>query len=447
MRVLLIQAVSTTSGGECVYPLGLARLASVLREDHELRGLDLNLDPFPWPRVLTALNEFSPQVVCISFRNLDPLAGSLVSFVPQLKALAVLLKQQTPKIPLIVGGSGFSLFAERLMSEVPEIDYGLTGEAEESLPSLLGKLDSPGVVPGTVYRKVGDIRSNDACHIADLTSLLEPDYGLFPAGDYRERNQYVTFMGIESKRGCPHRCSYCLYPSLQGNSVRLLPPEMVVDHLERLHYEQKVDAVHFTDPVLNQPAAHLRAICQGIMARGLNLGWTGFFREDCLEAKDLELYQKAGLSALYFSADGASDHTLGLLNKGMALEQVEQATQMAAASGIVSVYHFLVNLPGESPESVEQTWKLVEHILSWHDKADNPAAMVFNNLRLYPGAPLTDRIMQAGLMDLRTDLLYPVYFNPPPYDGLRHELTAQSIRPEHLGLAAPLEGREAQCGL
>lgn len=447
MRVLLVQAVSTTSGGECVYPLGLARLAAVLREEHELRGLDLNLDPFPLPKVITALNEFSPHTVCVSFRNLDPLAGNLVSFVPQLKALAVLLKQQAPKIPLIMGGSGFSLFAERLMSEVPEIDYGLTGEAEESLPSLLGKLDSPGVVPGAVFRIDGKVRSNGVCHIADMTTLPEPDYNLYPVGAYQERNQYVTFMGVESKRGCPHRCSYCLYPSLQGNSVRLLPPEMVVDHLERLHYEQKVDAVHFTDPVLNQPAAHLRAICQGIIERGLQLGWTGFFREDCLSAADLELYQKAGLSALYFSADGASDHAQGLLNKGMSLGTIEKAARIAAASGIISVYHFLVNLPGENPESVKQTRDLVESILTWHDKAGNPAAMVFNNLRLYPGAPLTGRIMQAGLMDLRTDLLYPVYFNPPPFDGLRHDLTALSIRPEHLGLPVPGAGEVARCGL
>jgi len=83
--------------------------------------------------------------------------------------------------------------------------------------------------------------------------------------------------------------------------------------------------------------------------------------------------------------------------------------------------------------------------LAWHDQARNPAAMVFNNLRPYPGAPLTARIMRAGLMDPRTDLLYPVYFNPPPFDGLRHELSAMSLSPQHLGLPAPGAGEQTQC--
>jgi len=152
----------------------------------------------------------------------------------------------------------------------------------------------------------------------------------------------------------------------------------------------------------------------------------------------LELYQRAGLSALYFSADGASRQALELLGKGLSVAQIEQAAGIAAASGAISVYHFLVNLPGENSATAAQTKALVECILEMHHRAGNPAAMVFNNLRAYPGAPLTRRILAEGLLDPQTDLLYPVYFNPPPFDGLRHELAALAARPEHLGLNGEL---------
>jgi putative variant cofactor biosynthesis B12-binding/radical SAM domain protein 1 len=445
MRVLLIQAVSTIPGGESVYPLGLARLAAVLRKDHDLRGLDLNLAPYPWPEVVDAVLEFQPQAVCISFRNLDPLAGNLVSFVPPLKTLATLLRRWAPRARLVIGGSGFSLFARRLLAEIPELDLGLVGEAEESLPLLLGNLGSPAGIAGVVIGGSAGAAPGDLGPARVPAALPPPDYSLFPPAAYRDRNSYVAFMGVESKRGCPRSCSYCLYPNLQGNHVRLFLPEAVVDELERLGNEQGLDMVHFTDPVLNQPTEHLRAICREIMRRGLSMGWTGFFREDGLTSQDLDLFQRAGLKAIYFSADGANESALKLLNKDLSLEQIKQAAALAAESGVISVYHFLVNLPGETRESAEQTVRLAERILEDHHRAGNPAAMVFNNLRPYPGAPLTARIMTQGLMDSRTDLLYPVYFNPPPFDGLRHQLNALVANPEHLGLLPEAPGRGTPC--
>ncbi len=434
MRVLLLQAVSTIPGGECVYPLGLARLAAMLKGKHELRGLDLNLAPYPWPAVIEAADGFQPQAVCISFRNLDPLAGNLISFVPPLKTLATLLRHCAPRARLIIGGAGFSLFARRLLEEVPELDLGLIGEAEQSLPLLLRRLDTPATVPGVVLRGMKGPAIGGRCRALDLSALSPPDYVVFPPAAYQARNSYVASMGVEAKRGCPRRCSYCLYPSLQGGGQRLFPPGAVVDELERLRHGYNVNMVHFTDPVLNQPAAHLRAICREIIGRGLAIGWTGFFREDGLTSGDLDLYRRAGLAALYFSADGASEPALKLLGKGLTLGQIERAAQLAAASGVISVYHFLVNLPCETPNSAAQTKRLAERILEDHAKAGNPAAMVFNNLRPYPGAPLTDSLLAAGLLDRRTDLLYPVYFNPPPFDGLRHQLNALCTKPEHLGL-------------
>lgn len=320
---------------------------------------------------------------------------------------------------------------------------GLAGQAEESLPVLLQNLDNPQAVAGVLTP--AEDSPGQACQLIGLEGLPAPDYGLFPIPSYQEGNAYVASMGVESKRGCPHRCSYCLYTALQGNTVRLLSPELVVDELQRLSQDHGVGMMHFTDPVLNQPAKHLRAICRGIIARGLDIGWTGFFREDALCAGDLDLYQRAGLKAIYFSGDGACSQHLELLQKGLSVAQIETASRISATSGIITVYHFLVNLPGESQATVDQTRALVKRIMGWHLQSRNPAAMVFNNLRLYPGAPLTRRIMDSGLMAKDTDLLYPVYFNPPPFDGLRHELSALVSRPEYLGLDG--QGEPASCAL
>lgn len=426
MKILLVQAISTHDCGELVFPLGLARLAAVIGPQHEVRGLDLNLNPFPWPEVVHTLVEFKPRVVAISFRNLDPLAGNLLSFVPHLKTLAKLVKNHAPQAAIILGGSAFTLFAARLMAEIPEIELALAGQAEATLPLLLERLESPASIPGVYWRSAdGQVAHTPAIpSCRDVDSLPLPTWQIFDPQRYQQQNRYVAFMGVETKRGCSHQCRYCLYPTLQGRGVRLRDPRRVVDELAVLQHEHGIQAVHFTDPVVNQPTEHLRAVCREILNRRLQIGWTGFFREESLTETDLALYQESGLLTVYFSADGASDHALKLLGKNLSREQILRAARLAAGSGILSVYHFLVNLPGETQQSVDQTRTLLEDLYSLHLPRGNLGAVVVSNLRLYPGAPLTEEIIRNRLMDPRHDLLYPTYFNPPPWDHLRHELTA-----------------------
>ncbi len=438
MRILLVQAVSTHDCGELVFPLGLARLAASLGDGHEVRGLDLNLNPYPWPELVDTLQAFNPRVVCISFRNLDPLAGCLISFVPHLKTLVGLLREYAPESTILLGGSGFTLFAGRLMEEVPEVSVGFCGEADLSFPRLIQDLKTPGEVQGTLWRRRDggleeDIRA-EGCH--DLDALPLPCWELFDPGRYRQVNQYVAFMGVETKRGCRNRCRYCLYPTLQGARLRLRSPRLVVDELELLREVHDVRLVHFTDPVANQPAEHLRSICREILSRRLEIGWTGFFREDALSPEDVELYRKAGLVTWYFSADGASEHALELLGKDLSRDQVLRAGRLAAESGIITVYHFLVNLPGETRRSVDETRQLLDRLIDLHGATGNLGAVVVNNLRLYPGAPLTELIFREGLADARQDLLYPTYYNPPPWDNLRHELTARCMERSTLSYLA-----------
>jgi anaerobic magnesium-protoporphyrin IX monomethyl ester cyclase len=60
--------------------------------------------------------------------------------------------------------------------------------------------------------------------------------------------------------------------------------------------------------------------------------------------------------------------------------------------------------------------------LEIHGAAGNLGAVIFNTIRLYPGAPLTRKLLRKGLLDPRTDLLYPVYFNPPQWAHQLYEL-------------------------
>jgi putative variant cofactor biosynthesis B12-binding/radical SAM domain protein 1 len=402
--------------------------------------LDLNLNPFPWPDLIGVLGRFKPQVIAISFRNLDPLAGSLVSYVPQLKTLAAVVKERSPECVIIIGGSGFTLFSTRLMKEVPEAHLGFCGEADTGFPLLIDHLETPWEIPGTLWRRgdeiLGEGRATSCGRLMD--ELPHPDWHLFDPGRYQYRNEYVAFMGVETKRGCPNHCRYCLYPALQGSSLRLRSPIRVVDELELLRRTFQIKLVHFTDPVVNQPVGHLRSICKEILKRRLEINWTGFFREDGISAEDMELYRKAGLVTCYFSGDGASDWALELLGKGFSQNEILHAARAAAVTGVITVYHFFVNLPGETRQTIEDMRRLLDQLFEIHAGKGNLGAVVINNLRLYPGTALTEVILRDRLIDPAQDLLYPTYFNPPPWDSLRHELTTLCMKQSTLNfLASP----------
>ena len=86
--------------------------------------------------------------------------------------------------------------------------------------------------------------------------------------------------------------------------------------------------------------------------------------------------------------------------------------------------HFLINLPGETDAHAGESAVMLDKLLDIHGPKANLGAVIFNNVRLYPGAPLTGKLIRSGMLAADIDLLYPVYFNPPEKSYLLHELEA-----------------------
>jgi radical SAM superfamily enzyme YgiQ (UPF0313 family) len=258
-----------------------------------------------------------------------------------------------------------------------------------------------------------------------MDDLPPLDLESFSPLDYTHGNTYVAAMGIEGKRGCDLWCGYCLYPFLGGTNMRLRSPAFIVDEMEVLNKEYGIALFHFTDPVVNRPSDHFEHLCRELIARRLQADWTGFFREDSLTVENLALAQRAGLVALYFSGDALTDHGLKLLNKGLTKEAMLNASRLTAQSGILTMCHFLLNLPGETDDHVQEASRMLDSILDIHAPAGNLGAVIFNHVRLYPGAPMTQKLLTSGMLSPTTDLLYPVYHNPEKYAHLLHEFEAR----------------------
>ncbi len=423
MRIVLVQLPTSHLGaGERVYPLGLSRLASVVPLDTDISALDMNVHDDPWLALKTLIQARNPQLAALSFRNMDPLAGHEASYLSSLVTATRLVKQQAPGCRIIVGGPAFSLFARELMAVVPEIDIGLAGEGEIQFPKLLEAGCQPQRLPGSLWRRNGKIVFTPPAARQDMAKLPALSTSIFDPADYLQRNAYVAAMGIEGKRGCDLSCAYCVYPQLGGTRLRLRPPEQIAAEMESLNKDHGVTLFHFTDGVINRPTEHFEAICRLLRRRRLDVQWTGFFRENHLTSRQLGSALEAGLAAVYLSGDALTEHGLKCLNKRLRIDDLVQAARVTVKHKILTVCHFMTNLPGETPAHWADARATLETLLSIHAPAGNLGAVIFNNIRLYPGAPLTRRLIGEGWLLPDHNLVHPTYYNPDRGAHIKHEM-------------------------
>jgi putative variant cofactor biosynthesis B12-binding/radical SAM domain protein 1 len=425
-KILLVQLPTSHFGAqEKVYPLGLSRLSSTIPQEFDKRVIDMNVAADAWAELKQLLDAYQPDVAALSFRNLDPLAGHQASYLSSLKTAALMIEKLVPKARILAGGPAFSLFAERLMLEVPQLDIGLKGEGELVFSRLLEVAPDVKNLPGIVWRNGEQVVVNPAGLKIELDNLPELDLQAFSPSDYVKGNSYVAAMGIEGKRGCDLHCGYCLYPFLGGTSMRLRKPEKIVDEMEILYKEHRINLFHFTDPVVNRPTHHFQALCQELLKRKLKVSWTGFFREDLVSRENLALARDVGLCGVYFSGDALTDRGLKLLNKRMSQKDLLHGARVTADLGLLTMCHFLLNLPGETQTEIQESQDMLDKILEIHHPKGNLGAVIFNHVRLYPEAPLTRKIIAGGELDPQTDLLYPVYYNPEKYNHVLHDFEAR----------------------
>jgi radical SAM superfamily enzyme YgiQ (UPF0313 family) len=208
--------------------------------------------------------------------------------------------------------------------------------------------------------------------------------------------------------------------------------------VESLHREAGVAWVHFTDPVLNLPPEHFRELCRALQSRRLPVRWTGFFRENTLTRADAELAVSAGCAAFQFSGDGTCDRTLAMLRKGFTQEDILQAARIVAATDALAVYHFMVNVPGTNEAVAQDAADLVDRLHGIHEPRMNLGALVFNNLRVYPGTVLARQLAADGRLEPTASLVFPTYHDPAPFQDLRYELEERHQR--HASRWAPQPG-------
>ena len=282
-RILLISS-NTADEPYPVYPLGMSTLASSMTASgHEVGQFDFLAEGTSEEALSARIGEFAPDFVGISIRNVDnvdSLSSEQGWYLPVSRKIVESVKNLTGA-PVILGGAGYSLLPQEILDYVGA-DYGVVGEGEQALGQIISLMDE-GKKPPRI--------------VSAGQSLLEGDTIPAAAWDERLLDFYGprSVIGIQTKRGCCHQCTYCTYPGIEGPVLRFREPASVAEEVERLYASYGVDRLFFADSVFNDGGGHYLSVAEEIARLELPVSWSAFFSPGRMERKNLALLKRAGL--------------------------------------------------------------------------------------------------------------------------------------------------------
>jgi radical SAM superfamily enzyme YgiQ (UPF0313 family) len=403
-----------------VYPLGISYLFTYLTErlpEYQIRIFDFNMNT---PGALQEyLTDFAPDYVGVSLRNVDDVNFyTQESFITGYSTIMEIIRN-TVKTPVIIGGSGFSIYPVEFF-RLLKPDYGIKGEGEESLYKFLLSLDEgkPDLtIEGLVYQQDDQIRVNNRTHFIK-TPDLSFDSELLPF--YWDKAGMVN---IQTKRGCPYNCIYCTYPLIEGSIVRTLDPDKIIHTLRGLYEKHKIDYLFFTDSVFNISNNFNVELAEKLIDSKLPIHWGAYFSPHNLSADHLKLYARAGLTHIEFGTESLSDTTLKHYGKHFDVDEVVRVSEYCNEAEIYFCHFMIIGGYGETEATIDESFENAKRIA-------NTVFFPFIGMRIYPGTVLHKISLAEGLVKPGDDLIEPVYYIAPGinYDTLKDRAIASGRR-------------------
>jgi radical SAM superfamily enzyme YgiQ (UPF0313 family) len=447
-----------------IYPIGITYLADFIhRRKPEVRQRILDLSLYPLSERSRAIRdvaaEFQPELVCFSWRDIQifsPHEGDsslehafnfyfasnplkrVVASIEGVKQLyryyrhiytilgyPWLVRKTLPRAQLMIGGGAFTAFADQLIEKLPEGTIGILGEGEDA---ILKVLDGRSIEDERyIVRDGGEIkkgRQGSPALLDALTVDLPYLTSIFP----QHREYQGEAIGVQTKRGCPYDCAFCLYPYIEGKRVRYRPPEMVVKDIAQ-HYQQwGTRRFWFTDAQFitgKEAYPQCTEILERIVSEKMEIEWSGYIRTSLITPELAKLMVRSGVGDLEVAITSGSQEILNNLHMGFKLERLYDGCRYLAEAGFKGkvILNYSLNSPKETEETLLESieaYKTVASILG----EDRVFPLMFF-LGIQPNTDLEQRLLEEGYLSagynplmLTPTSIRKLLYNPAPLNKI-----------------------------
>jgi radical SAM superfamily enzyme YgiQ (UPF0313 family) len=388
-------------------PLGLSYVAAACEAAGAVvRIFDFIVSRYTPEKLALALESFRPHAVGVN---------SVTMNFPQAAVIVRDVKRYDPGIVTMMGGPHVSFDIENTLRAYPELDLIVVGEGERTLSELVPVLTSPEEwerISGIAFRKDGvPFITPVRPLIEDLDALPLPARHLLPVSRYLALGYPVS---IITSRGCPNRCIFCLGRRMVGSRGRFRSPSLVVDEIEQI-LALGFTRINIADDLFTADKQRVNTLCEEMLRRGVKFAWSAFARVNTVDREILAIMRRAGCDAVSFGIESGNPEMLKRIRKGITLEQAREATRLCKEAGITTHASFMVGLPGETPETLQDTARFARELDIYYG---------YHMLAPFPGTTVREEIEKYDLKILTDDWSL--------YDANRPVVCTSRVRPEDM---------------
>lgn len=312
-------------------------------------------------------------------------------------------KEICPNIITIAKGAAFLTLAERIIKEHDELDFGILGEAENTLKEILQEKSKTEIL-GLYYKENDEVKFT-GCRpfIDDLDSLPFPARHLVDNNIYRRPDNNKVQATIKVSRGCPFHCFFCLATPVSGAKVRRRSPENVVAEIRECVEKYNIKNFLFWSDIFNIDKDWTMKLCQAIIDSGLKITWSANTRADTADLEMAEMMYKSGCRLVSIGVESGSQYMLEKMGKKITLNDVRRTVKVFKKAKIRIYNYFVIGLPWETEETVEETIKFAIEL--------NSDFISFYTATPLPGSRFYDYALEHNLFDKQTSF-ENAYFYP-----------------------------------
>ena len=272
-------------------------------------------------------------------------------------------------VKVILGGGAVSVFYEQLGGLLPKGTIISVGEGENLIEKVI-KGDS--IIKERCYlagqkprnkliheQPSGTIKT--ACNYKYIKSIWAEFDWYIEGGDY--------YVGVQTKRGCPHNCCFCVYGVVEGKKVRVNPVNEIIEEMKQL-YEMGVRGFWFTDAQFIPTKNHIqdaKLLLQAIKDQGwTDLKWAAYIRADNIDRELAQLMVDTGMSYFEIGITSGSQELVRKMRLAYNLKTVLENCRLLVEAGFrnhVSV-NYSFNVFDETPNTIKQT-------IAYHRELEN----------------------------------------------------------------------------
>jgi len=269
-----------------------------------------------------------------------------------------------PGAHIVLGGPlSWSVPPAYLMEQIPNLDYIIFREGEQTLLELVKVIESSGQPDGIdnlMFRRDGKLVTTACRAPAYAGGILPPAWEKLGIPSARR----LPVLPVESSRGCPFNCAYCSEVTYWGKPVRYRDIDEVIKEIRHNVTELGISTFRFTDSCFSAPPKRCAALCDAIydqcVARGMDIRWSSYARVNNLSDELLGKMGRAGCVALDIGVESGSDSLLRSMGRDYLADASVAVAARARELGIVTNFNVVVGFPGETMESIADTAEMIQ---------------------------------------------------------------------------------------